>query len=211
MSSPINTTATRAVRWANIARLASWLAVAVGAGFVILFLVQAGLFRAMLPGDNGPPISLPNPDQISATQSTVSGLDRQNQPYQVKAERGWQDEKVATLVHLEVIEGQFRKVSGAEYTLTANTGTYDTKIKELDLAGNVTISEKDRFTAVMDKAHVVVDEKKLTSEVPVDVRFGSGTVKANGMQITDDGARILFLNGVKARFSQEPATGDGQK
>ena len=38
--------------------------------------------------------------------------------------------------------------------------------------------------------------------------FGSGTVNANGMQITDDGARILFLNGVKARFTAAEGKGD---
>jgi lipopolysaccharide export system protein LptC len=56
-------------------------------------------------------------------------------------------------------------------------------VKELDLEGQVTIVQKDRFTAVMEKAHVVVEEKKLTSErVPVDVTFGTGTIKANGMK-----------------------------
>ena len=86
----------------------------------------------------------------------------------------------------------------------------------LDLEGNVTIVEKDRFTATMDKAHVVVEEKKLTSDVPVDVQFTSGSIQANGVQITDDGRHILFLNGVKARFSQGSTAqgetqGDGQQ
>jgi hypothetical protein len=36
---------------------------------------------------------------------------------------------------LKSIEGQFRRASGAEYTLTAKTGIYDTKVKELDLEG----------------------------------------------------------------------------
>jgi lipopolysaccharide export system protein LptC len=201
----------RAIRFANLARLASWVALALAIGFVILFLVQAGLFNALTPKPTPPVTAPPDPDKVTATDSTVNGLDKQNQPYEVTAVRGWQDVATPSLVHMETVEGKFHRPGGKTYNVTAETGAYDTKIKELDLAGNVTISEKDRFTAVMDKAHVVVDEKKLTSEVPVDVRFGSGTVKANGMQITDDGARILFLNGVKARFSQEPATGGGQK
>ena len=55
---------------------------------------------------------------------------------------------------------------------------------------------------------MVVEEKRLVSESPVAVTFGSGTVNANGMQITDDGERILFLNGVKARFDAPQAKGD---
>ena len=43
---------------------------------------------------------------------------------------------------------------------------------------------------------------------PVSVTFTTGTVNANAMQITDDGARILFLNGVKARFTAPEGKGD---
>ncbi len=184
----------------------SWAAVLIGLSFIVAFLAQAGLFASLIPAD--PPV-VPDvtPDQVSATESTVNGMDRENQPYEVTATRGWQDDATPHLVHLETVSGKFRKATGAEYTLDANKGLYDTSVKTLDLEGNVRLVQKDRFTATMDKAHVVVQEKKLTSNVPVDVTFGTGTVKANGMQITDDGNRILFLNGVKAVFNAEPAKG----
>lgn len=184
---------------------------AAGVGFVLLFLLQAGLYQALAPGDPPPVTVPPNPDQITATDSTVNGLDKENQPYEVRAVRGWQDEAIPSLVHMETVDGSFRRATGAEYTLNAKTGHYDTKVKELDLEGNVTIVEKDRFTATMEKAHVVVEDKTLTSDVPVDVQFADGSIRANGLQITDDGRRILFLNGVKARFSQGTAKGDGQQ
>jgi lipopolysaccharide export system protein LptC len=204
MSSPTNQAASRALRFAWLSRLLSWLAALVGLGFVGLFLVQAGLFANLLPEPATPPPAV-NPNQITAAQSTVNGLDRENQPYTVTAQRGWQDSEKPNLVHLETIDGQFRRASGAEYRLSAATGTYDTDVKTLDLAGGVTIVQPDRFTARMDKAHVVVEEKKLTSGVPVDVTLPSGSVKANGIEITDDGDRILFLNGVKAVFNAAPA------
>lgn len=209
MSSPTNPAAASALRWARLSRLLSWLAVLVGVGFVVAFLAQAGLFASFLPSE--PSISpVVQPDQINATESTVNGVDRENQPYEVKAKRGWQDEKTPNLVHLETVEGRFRRAAGVEYNITADTGLYDTSVKTLDLAGNVRIVQKDRFTALMDKAHVVVEEKKLTSDVPVDVTFGSGTIRANGMQITNDGARILFLNRVKAQFDAPAAKGDAK-
>jgi LPS export ABC transporter protein LptC len=205
MSSPTNPAARRALRQAKLARALSWLAAAIGLAMVLAFLAQAGLFGSFLPQE-GPPKPPASADQITATQSTVSGIDRQNQPYELTARRGWQDEKVPSLVHLEAPEGRFRRSGGAEYTLSAETGLYDTRAKSLDLAGNVVLAQDQRFTARMEKANVVVEEKRLVSDGPVAVTFASGTV--NGMQITDDGARILFLNGVKARFDAPQAKGD---
>jgi len=206
MSSPTDN-ARKAVRRARLAKGLSWLAAALGVGFVLTFLIQAGLFTALLPGE--PPVpAVPRADQITTTQSTVTGMDREKQPYEVTARRGWQDEKTPTLVHLEAPEGRFRRAVGTQYTISAETGLYDTAAKKLDLSGNVVLEQKDRFKARMDKANIAVEEKSLVSQSPVAVTFGSGTVNANGMQITDDGARILFLNGVKARFDAPQAKGD---
>jgi lipopolysaccharide export system protein LptC len=206
MSSPTDQ-ARKAVRRAGLAKVMTWLAAALGLGFVGAFIVQAGLFTAILPDEAKLPPEVRS-DQISATQSTVSGLDTEQQPYEVTAERGWQDEATPTLVHLEAPAGIFRRPTGTQYAISAETGLYDTETKKLDLAGNVLLEQKDRFMARMDRANVVVEEKRLTSDSPVAVTFGSGTVNANGMQITDDGRRILFLNGVKARFDAPQAKGD---
>lgn len=206
MSSPTDN-ARKAVRRARLAKGLTWLAAALGAGFVLTFLIQAGLFTAMLPREPpAPPVT--RADQITATQSTVTGMDREKQPYEVTARRGWQDEKTPTLVHLEAPEGRFQRAAGTQYTISAETGLYDTAAKTLDLSGNVVLEQTDRFKARMDKANIAVEEKSLVSQSPVAVTFGSGTVNANGMQITDDGARILFLNGVKARFDAPQAKGD---
>ncbi len=206
MSSPTEH-ARRAVRRARVARAMTWFAAALGVVFVLVFLVQAGLFTALAPKEPPPPPQT-RPDQISATQSTVTGIDREKQPYEVTARRGWQDEATPNLVHLEAPEGRFRRPTGVEYTISAETGLYDADAKKLDLSGNVVLEQKDRFKARMEKANIVVEEKRLVSGSPVAVSFSSGTVNANGMEITDDGARILFLNGVKARFDASQAKGD---
>lgn len=207
MSSPTKA-ARRAVRSATLSRLLSWLAAAIGIGFVLAFLAQAGLFRALMPREAAPPPPAVEPDRITAGVSTVNGIDDEKQPYQVTARRGWQDGKTPNLVHLEEPVGVFRRASGVKYTITGSSGLYDTKLKSLDLDGNVVLEQEGRFKARMDKANIVVKEKKLVADTPVTAQFGSGTVDANGMQITDDGARILFLNGVKARFTAAEGKGD---
>jgi LPS export ABC transporter protein LptC len=206
MSSPTNQ-ARKAVRRAGLAKALTWLAAAVGVGFVLVFLAQAGLFSAMLPQEpEAPPPA--RADQIAAVESTITGMDNENLPYEVKAKRGWQDEKTPSLVHLVEPAGVFRRAGGTEFTITAETGLFDTETRKLELNGNVVLEQKDRFKARMDRANVVLGEKRLASESPVAVTFPNGTINANGMQITDDGARILFLNGVKTRFDAPQAKGD---
>lgn len=207
MSSPTKS-ARRAVRTATLSRLMSWLAAAIGVGFVVTFLAQAGLFRALMPQEPAPPPPAVEPDRITAGVSTVTGIDDDKQPYQVTARRGWQDGKTPNLVHLEEPVGVFRQATGTKYTITGTTGLYDTKVKSLDLDGNVVLEQEGRFKARMDKANIAVKDKRLTADTAVSAQFGTGTVDANGMQITDDGARILFLNGVKARFTAAEDKGD---
>ena len=207
MSSPTKA-ARKAVRAATLSRLLSWLAGAIGLGFVIIFLAQAGLFDALMPKQVQPPQPPVEPDRITAGASTVNGIDNEKQPYEVTAKRGWQDGATPHLVHLEEPVGLFRRASGTKYSITGATGLYDTKAKSLNLQGHVVLEQEGRFTARMDKASIAVNEKKLTSDSPVTASFASGTVDANGMQITDDGARILFLNGVKARFTAPEGKGD---
>ncbi|MFM8745237.1 MAG: LPS export ABC transporter periplasmic protein LptC [Aestuariivirga sp.] len=199
----------RALRTASLARFFSWLAAAIGIGFVVLFLAQAGLFRALMPKQEAAPAPVVEPDRITADSSTVTGIDDERQPYEVKAKRGWQDEKMPNLVFLEAPQGKFQRASGGALTISAAAGKYDTENKTLKLKNNVVLAQGSRFAARMDEAQITVREKKLLSNSKVRATFGpGGTVEANGIQISDDGARILFLNGVRARFDATSGKGD---
>ena len=200
--------ARRAVAKARLAPMLSWIAALAGLAFVVVFLVQAGLFAYLVPREKLATPDVDNPEQISSYDSTITGVDKNNQPYELKAKRGWQDKARPELIHMEEAAANFRKSTGEAYKVTSNAARYDSKLKEADLEGDVAITQANRFTATMERAHVAVRDKKLTSDVPVEVTFGGGTIRANGLQITNDGANILFLNGVKAHFETLPATGD---
>ena len=121
MSSPTEQ-ARKAVRAATLSRLLSWLAAAVGIGFVITFLAQAGLFESFMPKPAQPPQPAVEPDRITAGASTVNGIDNEKQPYEVTAKRGWQDGTTPNLVHLEEPVGLFRRPSGTKYSITGASG-----------------------------------------------------------------------------------------
>jgi lipopolysaccharide export system protein LptC len=208
-SLPGSEAAHHAIAGARRARILAWLAAAVALGVLAIFLIQAGFLATLLPKQTTAPVAVDNPEQITSTDSTLAGFDRERQPYEVRAESGYQDKDKPNLVHLEKVAATFRKPTGEIYDVTANRALYDTKAKELDLSGDVEIIEQGRFTARMARAHVVVEEKKLTSDAAVAVNLADGSIQANGLEISDDGRTILFLNGVRARFGSAPQQGDG--
>lgn len=197
-----------AARRARLAPILSWAVLAFGLGLVIVFLLQAGFFSALRPKIAPPPLTVEMPDQISGAFARISGLDRENQPYVITAKKGYQDKETAELVHLEDLTGTFQRKSRQPFELFSKTGLYHSKAREMDLEGNVRIVEKGRFTATMAKAHVGLEKKNLVSNVPVVVEMETGTITANGLQVSNDGNNIKFLNGVKARFNQKLTKGD---
>ena len=195
-------------RRARLAPILSWAVVALGLGLVAMFLLQAGILSVLQPKPKPVPVTIEKPEQIVGSFSRIAGFDREKQPYEVTAKKGYQDKEKDNLVHLEELVATFRRSSGQAYEISSNTGLYDSKAKEMDLEGKVEIVEAGRFTANMEKAHIVMEKKNLVSNVPVVVEMDSGTITANGLKITNDGKNILFLNGVKARFTETAKKGD---
>ncbi len=196
-----------AARRAQLAPILSKVAIAFALAIVAIFLYQSGIVEALMPRNRQAPLTVEKPEQISGQFSRLAGFDRENQPYELSARKGIQDKDQPNLVHMEGIAGSFKKKSGRAFLLSSNTGLYDSKLKEMDMQGQVRIEQPGKFTAVMDKAHVNIENKDLVSEVPVVVEFESGRLTAGGIKISENGRNVLFTKGVKARFEQKAKEG----
>lgn len=197
----------RATRRAALSRWLSLAAAAIAVMFVGVFLYQAGLYTWLRPALVAPSPHVENPGQITSYDSTMTGKDEAGQPYEVSASRGWQDKDMAHIYHLEGVEATLHRKTGNPYRLTAKTALYDNHARTADVAGAVKIVQDGGFTALMERASIDIGHSMLSSESPVAVTFRQGTVHANGLKITDDGAHILFFNGVKAHFDATQTPG----
>lgn len=201
----------RARRRASASQWLAWVALAAAAGLGLTFALQLGVFDAVAPKTDVVLAPVETPNQISGGPSKISGFDKNKLPFEITAQRGVQDAAVQSLIHLEQVESAFARPSGATLTITSNGAAYETKVKSLELQGNVVFAEGTRFRAHMEKASVNMDDQTLTSKSPVSVDIIGGTITADSLSISPNGERILFKGGVKARFvTQKPASGDGE-
>ena len=194
----------RANQRALALRVAGVAAVGIAILLSGLFILQTSVLSPPAPKDIKPELEVSNPEQITGKNSLIKGLDRNQRPYEIRALTGQQDKLIATLVHLQTVAGAFQRPSGAMLDVTATSANYDTKSKDLELDGNVQFSEGKRFTALMDKAAVNMDNQTLTSRSPVQVDMQGTKISAQSLTISDNGNRILFRGGVKAHFVTKP-------
>jgi lipopolysaccharide export system protein LptC len=170
-----------------------------------IFLYQTGTFTSQPK----PVMDAAVPaDQVTVADSTITGLDSEQQPYAISAATAVQDKEKPNFITLDKVSGSTSRGDGEKILFQSEKGLYNSDVKTLDLDTDVVIRSAGRFTARMDKAHVIVEEKRLTSAVPVAVELSNGTINANGVEISNDGNNILFLNGVKAHFEKSSSKGD---
>ena len=194
----------------RLLRIASAVTIAVTAVLVAVFVAQIASFEALDPPRPQPRSTVPPANQITANRSTIAGYDKQQQPFVVHARLARQDAEKNHIVHLTTVDAQLKRKDGTMMTVAARGGVYDADTKILDLEGDVRLASEGKFVATMDKARVFLDQKRLVSDVPVTVSLQNGKITANGMEITDSGERVVFLNRVHATYAPEPGKEDRQ-
>ena len=205
MSSHIERRARSRAPTGSLARLLGWLFLGITIGVIVLFVMQIQSFNALAPpapqtvpadadAGNAPP------EEVVVSNARFTGFDKERQPYTVTARTARQDESDMTKVHLSDVGAEMNRKTGSTIAIRSNSALYDSKAKSIDLQGNVEISGLSGLTARMEKARVGLESRALRSEVPVTVVNDEATIAANGLEIADDGKRILFFNGVKATF-----------
>ena len=94
----------------------------------------------------------------------------------------------------------FIRPAGENLNVTSDKAQYDSKSKQMDLAGDVVLNQGQKFKATMDKATVNTVDQTLQSQSPVVVETRGGIIHADSLTVLDNGNRVLFKGGVKAHF-----------
>jgi lipopolysaccharide export system protein LptC len=172
-----------------------------------LAVAGLGLFWAtsrIIPSDLASLISLAGIDPLTNSvvmdKPQISGFEGTRRAYEVKADRAVQALDNPKVVTFEQIAAKIGLEDAGTATVDAEMGVFDGNNDTLTLSEGISIETTTGYWATFVEAAIDLREGSLTSDQPIEIRTEQGTIRANGVAITDHGKRIAFLNGVSVTY-----------
>ncbi len=126
------------------------------------------------------------------------GIDLNNNPYTVIAEKAVQQDKDTVL--LSTISADMARPGDKWVALTARSGTLNTETKQMTLTGGVNLFYEGGYEFESDHAQVDINKGAAYGDSPVNGRGPLGTLKADSFEIRDRGDSIRFNGSVRMKL-----------
>jgi lipopolysaccharide export system protein LptC len=187
--------ARRHSRMVRFLRISVPLAVVIGA-VVISLITIFNPFRMLAKL----PINI-NDLVISGTKVTMekprlAGFTKDARAYEFTAEAAAQDLTKPEIVELRKIHAKLQMEDRSMMEMSADTGTYNSKLDTLMLDNNILLTSSSGFTGRLSQALIDVRKGNVVSERPVELEMLQGTLNAKRLEIADSGDVVRFLGGV---------------
>ena len=196
--------AAQALKRAERSRFLMKFAVVAGVALAVIFVGQSLYYKTQQTPEKQ--TILEKSLIIAGGYSSFSGIDKFSKPFLVRAENGMQDNKNENLMHLRTVAGSFVRRGGGDVQVLADAADYDTKTKDLSVAGHVRFEEPGRYIAYLQTAQVNLEQQKISTNQPVQVKTAGATISADSMETSEDGSTVNLRGHVKAHF--QSAVGD---
>jgi lipopolysaccharide export system protein LptC len=138
-------------------------------------------------------------ESIVMEKPHISGFEGTRQAYDVMADRAVQSLNDPKVVTFDDIDAHIGLDAAGTASLDASTGVYDGNHNTLVLTEGIATTT-DGYWASFRQAAIDLGEGSLVSEGPIEIRTSEGTIRANGLQVSERGKRITFLNGVSVTY-----------
>lgn len=141
----------------------------------------------------------------------LSGFTKDGRGYSITATAAAQDLSRTNVVELEGIKANFALTNNGMTELTAVKGLYDAKGDTVRLTEGVTVRSTAGYEGKLMDAYIEVKRGHVVTENPVDILFNNGALRANRMEVHDNGARAFFEGGVKMQMRLPPPQNQSQE
>lgn len=194
----------RAGRLARLAKYALPLAAVGLAGLIFAWArINPVIERLQLSDTELAPEEI---DAITMENARFAGVDAKNRAFDVTAARAVQAPDDANRIQLQRPKATIVLASGTRLAIESDVGNLQRNTQLLDLSGAVTLVEDRGYRFLTNKAQIDLDNRTANGDAPVQGSGPQGEIRAEGFQIADDGARVMFTGRSHAVFrpEQEP-------
>jgi lipopolysaccharide export system protein LptC len=172
-----------------------------------LALVGAGAFWAtvhFVPTDlasiaKGAGIDV-NANSVVMNKPRISGFEGTRRAYDVQADTAVQSLSDPKVVTFNKIDASIGLDGAGTATVNATTGVYDGNHNTLNLKNGIAISTDTGYSASVDEAAVDLGQGTLVTTKPIVIQTAEGSIRANGLSVTERGKHVLFSNGVSVTY-----------
>jgi len=134
--------------------------------------------------------------KITMESPHLTGFTPDQRPYDLRARTATQDITDPNHVELQQLTARVQMEDKSTVNMDAKTGLFDTKGQILDLKEDIFLQSSTGYEARLTQARVDFGKGTVVSEQPVAVKLLNGTLNANRLRITENGALVVFDGGV---------------
>jgi lipopolysaccharide export system protein LptC len=175
------------------------IAVLIGAIFVAVSVV-----RAFLPENLQIENATIENGKIVMQNPAISGRNKQDISYSMKATRALQDIANPDIITLETIHAEMPVNDTLIATVEATSGIYDRGRNTLDMNAPFTITMNNGLVADFQAAYLDINAGEMETKKPIAISMKGGSIVAQSLRMTDKGRIVTFEGMVKVVV--DPAT-----
>jgi len=193
----------------SLARYVPYLIIGLPA--LALLVVMAGLIYPLIAAEGGfrlgaAPMAKPDAAYSVMNNPQFTGSDAKGRNFNLSAITAHQLSAESPLLDLQSPKGDITLSSGNWVSLTADTGKFEQKLRQLDVNGNVMLFHDKGMQLTTEQAHIDMKTGEAHGEKPVHGQGPEGVVDAEGFRITGYGERIEFTGKANLTFYDGNAT-----
>ncbi|RYC32747.1 lipopolysaccharide-assembly, LptC-related protein [Lichenibacterium minor] len=148
-------------------------------------------FRIAIPGVSVDGMGL-NGSKVTMQHPKLTGFRSDGRPYDLVASSAVQDAKTPSQLELHDIDAHVTMADQSVVHIVSDSGLYDSSKETMQLKSAIHLTSDKGLDAHMLSAFIAFKTGDVDTREPLTVVNGTGTVTADSMHMTDNGAHIVF-------------------
>lgn len=176
---------------------------------VVGFIGAVALRNIGLPSINIGSLNLDD-GKLVMEHPRLNGMDSDQRPYSLTAEKAIQDLSKPKSIELDVITAKLPMENDVYADVTADNGVYDSEKKTLVMNGKVTLKTDNGMEINLVDVDVDLGAGSLQTANPISLKTENATITADSLRVENNGERIIFEKRVRMTLypsnAEQPAT-----